>query len=135
VALSQWLLLAFAITAAVWLACVVALIAAGRRSDAEALARFLPDCAVLMRRLLADKRVPRRRKLILVPVVAYLAMPLDLVPDFIPIAGQLDDAIVVGLALRVILRGGGRELLAAHWPGPPESLSVVESFAFGRLRG
>jgi len=111
--------------------CVGALIVAGRRNDAAALARFIPDCAVLLRRLLAAQQVPRWRKLILVPVVAYLAMPLDLVPDFIPIAGQLDDAIVVGLALRAILRGGNRALLQTYWPGPPESLAVVERFAFG----
>lgn len=53
-------------------------------------------------------------------------MPIDLVPDFIPVAGQLDDAIIVGLALRAILRRIGHELLAEHWLGPTGSLSIVE---------
>jgi uncharacterized membrane protein YkvA (DUF1232 family) len=125
------MLIGLAVTAAVWIACVAALWAVGRRSDAVALARLIPDCAVLIKRLLGDERVPRSRKLILIPLVAYLAMPIDLVPDFVPVAGQLDDAIVVGLALRTVLRGGDRTLLRAHWPGPPESLAVVERFAFG----
>lgn len=70
---------------------------AGRRQDARALAGFIPDCIVLFRRLLADKRLPRRSKLLLVALIGYLAMPIDLIPDFIPIAGQLDDAIIVAL--------------------------------------
>ena len=127
----HWTLVGLAATAVVWVACVAALWAVGRRSDATALARFIPDCAVLVKRLLGDERVPRSRKLILIPLAAYLALPIDLVPDFVPVAGQLDDAIVVGLALRTVLRGGDRTLLRAHWPGPPESLAVVERFAFG----
>lgn len=67
----------------------------------------------------------RRRKLLLVLLVAYLASPVDAVPDFIPVAGQLDDAIVVALVLRAILRGGGDVLLREHWPGPEHSLAVI----------
>jgi uncharacterized membrane protein YkvA (DUF1232 family) len=76
--------------------------------------------------------VPRHRKAILVALVAYLAMPIDLVPDFIPVAGQLDDAIVAALALRVALRAGGPELLSEHWPGPQSSLAVIMRVAYGR---
>ena len=61
----------------------------------------------------------------MVAVVAYLASPIDLVPDFIPVIGLLDDAIVVALALRSVLRAGGPELVRRHWPGPEESLRVV----------
>jgi uncharacterized membrane protein YkvA (DUF1232 family) len=106
-------------------------VAVGRRTDARALAGFIPDCLVLVKRLLADPRVPRRRKLLLVLLVAYLAMPIDLVPDFIPVAGQLDDAIVVALVLRAVLRSGGEELLREHWSGPPRSLDLVRRLTFG----
>jgi uncharacterized membrane protein YkvA (DUF1232 family) len=56
-------------------------------------------------------------------------MPLDLVPDFVPVAGQLDDAILVALVLRWVLKGSGRDLLQEHWPGPPSSLAVVRRLA------
>jgi uncharacterized membrane protein YkvA (DUF1232 family) len=80
---------------------------------------------VLVHRLLHDPRVPRRRKLLLVGLIAYLALPFDLVPDFIPVAGQLDDVIIVVLVLRQVLRGGGEALLREHWPGPEASLRIV----------
>jgi uncharacterized membrane protein YkvA (DUF1232 family) len=120
-----WLLVVAAAFLAVYVAFVVVLIAAGRGQTARDIARFIPDCVVLVRRLLADPRVPRRSKLLLAGVVGYLAMPFDLVPDFIPIAGQLDDAVVVVLGLRAILRSSGAELLHEHWPGPDSSLDVV----------
>ena len=78
----------------------LALVLAGRRTDARALAGFVPDCAVLFARLIRDPTVSRWRKLVLIPLAAYLAMPFDLIPDFIPVAGQLDDALVVAFALR-----------------------------------
>ena len=109
---------------ALYVLVVGALALAGRHSQARALAGFIPDCVVLLRRLLAEDRVPRGRKAVLVGLIAYLASPIDIVPDFIPIAGQLDDGIVVGLALRWTLRGDP-SLIAEHWPGPPESLAVV----------
>jgi uncharacterized membrane protein YkvA (DUF1232 family) len=121
----QWLLLALAVTATLYAGFVAGLMIAGRRTDATALARFIPDCVVLIERLLRDPRVPRRRKLLLLALVAYLAMPLDLVPDFIPVAGQLDDAILVALVLRALLRGGGGEIVCEHWPGPERSLRVI----------
>jgi uncharacterized membrane protein YkvA (DUF1232 family) len=78
-----------------------------------------------MRRLVRDPRVPRRRKALLVALAVYLSSPIDLIPDFLPIAGQLDDALLAGLALRAVLRGGGEELVREHWPGPQSSLEVV----------
>jgi len=117
--------LAAAGAVALYALAVLALVLAGRRSDARALAGFLPDCVVLLRRLLADPRVPRRHKLALGALVAYLAMPIDLVPDFIPVAGQLDDAILLMVVLRRVLRGSGDALLREHWPGPERSLAVV----------
>jgi uncharacterized membrane protein YkvA (DUF1232 family) len=104
---------------------VVWLLIAGRRSAARALAGLIPDCLVLVRRLLGDGRLPRRRKAMLVAVLAYLAMPIDLVPDFIPVAGQLDDALLVAIALRSLVRGGGEQLVREHWPGPESSLQAL----------
>ena len=60
-------------------------------------------------------------------MLVYLALPLDVIPDFIPVAGQFDDAVVVVLTLRAILRGGGHELIGEHWPGPRSSLSFSSS--------
>ena len=127
--LTQWALLGLGVFVLVYALAVVALVIFGRRGDARALAGFIPDCVVLVKRLLHDPRVPRRRKLLLVLLVAYLALPIDLVPDFIPVAGQLDDAIVIALVLRAILRSGGDELLREHWPGPERSLAVVRRLA------
>jgi len=95
-----WGLAALALGAGVYLLFIGVLLFQGRRSGARALAGFIPDCVVLVRRLLGDERVSRRRKLVLVVLVGYLAMPIDLVPDVIPVAGQLDDAILVALGLR-----------------------------------
>jgi uncharacterized membrane protein YkvA (DUF1232 family) len=110
---------------ALYAAFVVALLVAGRRTDARAIAGFIPDCIVLLRRLLADDRVPPRRKAVLVALVGYLAFPIDLVPDFIPVAGQLDDLLIAAAALRYALRGAGEPLLREHWPGPERSLEIV----------
>jgi uncharacterized membrane protein YkvA (DUF1232 family) len=104
---------------------VLALVVAGRRGPARALAGFVPDCARLFKRLVGDPRIPRRRKLPLVLLAAYLVSPIDLVPDFIPVAGQLDDAILVAIALRSVVRSAGPEIIREHWPGPDESLRAV----------
>ena len=118
-------LLVVGVALALYLAFVVALVLLGRRADARAAARFVPDCAVLFRRLLADRRVRRREKLLLALLVPYLLSPFDFVPDFVPVAGQLDDAILVAVVLRRIVRRAGSELIAEHWPGPRASLAVV----------
>jgi uncharacterized membrane protein YkvA (DUF1232 family) len=120
-----WPALALGLIAAVWTLLVAALTFAGRREEARALAGFIPDCLVLVSRLMADNRVPRRRKLVLAGLIGYLALPFDLVPDFVPVAGQLDDVLVVGLVLRRFLRSGGADLVRQHWPGPEQSLRVV----------
>jgi uncharacterized membrane protein YkvA (DUF1232 family) len=125
-----WLLIALGFAVAVWAAFVVWLVAVGRRRDARALATFIPDCIVLVTRLARDSRVPRRRKLLLLGLVGYLALPFDLVPDFIPIAGQLDDAIVVALVLRHFVREGGELLIRELWPGPEQSLALILRLAW-----
>ena len=111
-----WLLVGLGVLLAVWAAFVVWLLAVGSRSADRAFATFIPDCIVLVTRLARDPRVPRRRKLLLLGLAGYLALPFDIVPDVIPVAGQLDDAIIVALVLRHFVRAGGepliRELLA-----------------------
>jgi uncharacterized membrane protein YkvA (DUF1232 family) len=101
-------------------------------ADARAAVRFVPDCAILLARLARDPRVPRRRKLLLLALVGYLALPFDLVPDFIPVAGQLDDAIVVALVLRHVVRAGGEPMIRELWPGPEESLALILRLAGAR---
>ena len=78
----EWLLIVLGVFAVLWAGFVALLFASGHRDDARALAGFIPDCIVLVHRLLHDPRVPRRRKLLLVALIAYLALPFDLVPDF-----------------------------------------------------
>ena len=104
---------------------IASLIAAGRREDARALAGFIPDCIVLVSRLARNKRISRARRAVLFLVLGYLAIPFDLVPDFLPGIGQLDDAVLLGLALRLVVRGGGIELVRQAWPGPQASLTLV----------
>jgi Protein of unknown function (DUF1232) len=88
-----------------YLTFVAALVAFGRPADARAVARFMPDCAVLLARLGRDPRLPRRHRWLLVVLVGYLALPLDLIPDFI--------------------RKAGAELVRERWPGPESSLEVL----------
>ena len=120
-----WLIVSLGVLALVWGAFVGWLVVRGRREDARALATFIPDCIVLVTRLLREPRVPRRRKLILLGLVGYLSLPFDLVPDFIPVAGQLDDAIIVALVLRHFVGTGGESLIRELWPGPERSLALV----------
>ncbi|HEY6761498.1 MAG TPA: DUF1232 domain-containing protein [Baekduia sp.] len=121
----EWALILGLATVVLYGLFVGGLALAGRSGDARALAGFIPDCMVLFRRLLGDPRMPRRYRFVVVAMLGYLALPFDLVPDFIPVAGQLDDAVVVALALRAILRGGGVEMIEEHWPGPRSSLALV----------
>lgn len=108
-----------------WLLVVLILVVAGRRLAARELAFFAPNAALLFTRLLRDPLVPRRAKLLLGLGVAYLAMPIDLVPDFVPIAGQLDDVIVAVLLLRQVTRWTGRERVIEHWPGERSTIDRV----------
>jgi uncharacterized membrane protein YkvA (DUF1232 family) len=82
-----------------------------------------------LKRLLRDERVPVRAKLPIVLIVPYLASPLDLIPDFIPVVGQLDDAILVALVLRSVVKRAGRDVVTELWPGSERGLRAVLALA------
>jgi uncharacterized membrane protein YkvA (DUF1232 family) len=94
-------------------------------ADARALARFVPDVVVLLTRLLRDPRVPRRSKALVAALLPYLALPFDLIPDFIPVVGQLDDAVLVAFVLRRVVRRTDPAVIRELWPGPEAGLRLV----------
>ena len=125
----QWLVVSLLVSIAVYAVFLITLVIAGRAELARALARLVPDCVVLFRRLLGDPRVPRSKKFLLGAIIPYLLLPIDLVPDFIPVAGYLDDAVIVAFALRHVLRGSDPAIVTEHWPGPPASLALILKLA------
>jgi uncharacterized membrane protein YkvA (DUF1232 family) len=91
--------------------------------------RLLPDLLRLLRRLAADESLPRGVRVRLWLLLGYLAMPIDLVPDFIPVLGYADDAVVVAIALRSVTRRAGPEALERHWPGTADGLAAIRRLA------
>jgi uncharacterized membrane protein YkvA (DUF1232 family) len=91
--------------------------------------RLLPDLLRLLASLAADPTLPRGVRIRLWLLLAYLALPVDLVPDFIPVVGYADDAIVVAFTLRSVARRAGRDALDRHWPGTAEGLATVHRLA------
>jgi uncharacterized membrane protein YkvA (DUF1232 family) len=89
------------------------------------LLRLLPDAIVLLRRLASDRAVPLSVRIWLWLLLAYLASPLDLVPDFIPLLGYADDAVLVAVVLRSVVRRAGTEALQRNWPGTKSGLAAV----------
>jgi uncharacterized membrane protein YkvA (DUF1232 family) len=85
----------------------------------------VPDCILLFKRLLRDPRVPRRAKVALALTIPYLAMPFDLIPDFIPVLGQLDDALLVLAVFGYVARRAGRDVVEELWPGSEPGLGLV----------
>lgn len=108
---------------------VVLVVARPRGMDLDEAKRFVPDVVRLVRRLARDPNVSKgvRRRLLL--LLAYLASPLDLVPDFIPVVGYADDVIAVAIVLRSVVRSAGRGALEAHWSGSPKGLALVQQLA------
>jgi uncharacterized membrane protein YkvA (DUF1232 family) len=92
--------------------------------------RLLPDLLRLLRRLAGDPRVPRAARVRLWVLLGYLAIPIDLVPDFVPVLGYADDVIIVTLVLRAVVRRAGAPVVRRHWPGTDDGLA-----ALGRLTG
>ena len=97
----------------------------GRSRTARELVRLLPDTLRLLRRLAQDRSIPRSARLPVWGLALYLASPIDLIPDFLPVIGHADDALLVGLVLRRLIRKAGPAKLAEHWPGTPEGLATL----------
>jgi uncharacterized membrane protein YkvA (DUF1232 family) len=94
--------------------------------DLKEALRLLPDLIRLIRRLAADPDTPRGVRIRLALLLGYLALPFDLIPDFVPVLGYADDAIIVALVLRSATRRAGSDALAKHWPGTPDGLSALK---------
>jgi uncharacterized membrane protein YkvA (DUF1232 family) len=109
-----------------WVA-VIAVLALVRPKgiDLAAAKRVVPDVLRLLRDLAKDRTAGRRARLTLFLLLGYLAIPIDLVPDFIPVLGYADDVIVGALALRAVVRHAGPEIVERHWRGTPDGLALV----------
>ena len=101
--------------------------------DLKEAVRLVPDLIRLIRRLAADPDTPRGARIRLVLLLGYLALPFDLIPDFVPVLGYAEDAVIVALVLRSATRHAGPEALAKHWPGTPEGLTALKRLC--RLNG
>jgi len=93
--------------------------------------RLLPDVIRMLRRLATDPALPRGVRVRLGLLMVYLLSPIDLIPDFIPVLGYADDAVIIALTLRSITRRAGTDALRQHWPGTPEGLEAVLRLAGG----
>lgn len=91
--------------------------------------RLLPDLLRVIRRMAADRTVARGVRIKLFLLLAYLVMPVDLVPDFLPVIGYADDVVIVALVLRSVIRSAGPDAFRRHWPGSPAGLQVIERLA------
>ena len=125
----MWWELAVAVASGSLLVWVVLLVVLWRTMPEEttlrSTLRLIPDVVRLVRRLATDRALGGGVRWRLWLLLAYLAMPLDLVPDFIPVIGYADDAIVIALTLRSVVRHAGAEALERHWSGAPEGLAAV----------
>ena len=119
------LIIALAIAAGVWVLAIIGLFIAGRRTHAKELAMILPNLLVLLRGLIRDPRVGRFDKFLLVVAVAWVASPIDLIPEFIPVLGPLDDVVVVALILRRLVKRAGPEVVTEHWRGDPVVMEKI----------
>jgi uncharacterized membrane protein YkvA (DUF1232 family) len=119
------LLIALAVGIAVWLLAILILVIVGRKQQARELAAAIPNLLVLFRGLLRDPRVPRGSKIWVLVAVIWIASPIDLVPEFIPVLGPADDLIVAALVLRHVLKRTDRSLLAEYWRGDPTILDRI----------
>jgi uncharacterized membrane protein YkvA (DUF1232 family) len=115
--------------ALLWVALILALTIqyrqTGRRINWREVARLAPDVVRLIKRLATERTVPRATRWWLIGLLVYLIIPIDLVPDFFPVIGYLDDAIIVAVALRFAVKHAGAEALERNWPGTPAGLTSV----------
>jgi uncharacterized membrane protein YkvA (DUF1232 family) len=122
----ETLLTALAVLALGWIV-LVAVVWLNRptRDQAVVYLRLLPELTRLVIRLVRDPRTPTRYRVALVALGAWLAFPIDLIPDFLPVIGALDDIVLAALVLRWVGRGLGIERIEAAWTGSPEGLAIL----------
>jgi uncharacterized membrane protein YkvA (DUF1232 family) len=121
----RWLLIGGLVLVVLWLAAVLVLLFLGRKALARELITLLPNLVRLFRGLLGDERVPRSSKALLLLGAVWLASPIDLIPEFLPVVGGIDDAVVAGLVLRHVVKRAGPDVVRDHWRGDPRTLSVL----------
>ena len=110
----------------VWIVLLIALlIAKPDKAQLKEALRLLPDLLRLLRRLAADRTLPRGVRIRLGLLMAYLAIPFDLIPDFIPVLGYADDAIIITVVLRSTVRSAGLDAVRKHWPGTDDGFSAL----------
>jgi uncharacterized membrane protein YkvA (DUF1232 family) len=134
---SDWVLIPLSVVGGlvlIWVVLVAALwLTKPCEYDVKEALRLLPDLLRLIKRVAADPDTPRGVRIKLALLLVYLASPIDLIPDFVPLLGYADDAIIVALVLRSATRNAGPEVLAKHWPGTPEGLAALKRLC--RLNG
>jgi uncharacterized membrane protein YkvA (DUF1232 family) len=121
----RWVLIGAGAALVLWLVAIGVLVWLGRGTIARELATILPNLVRLFRGLLGDPRVSRSSKALLVVAAVWLASPIDLIPEFLPGIGGLDDAVVAALALRHLVRRAGADVVREHWRGDPRTIAVV----------
>lgn len=121
----RWILIGGIALVSIWLLAVLVLLWLGRRMLARELLTLLPNLLRLFRGLLGDARVPRSSKALLLVGGLWLASPIDLIPEFLPGIGGIDDAVVAALVLRHLVRRAGPEVVREHWHGDPRTIGLV----------
>jgi uncharacterized membrane protein YkvA (DUF1232 family) len=121
----RWLLIGVLTLLAVWLIAVVVLLWMGRKTLARELITLLPNLLRLFRGLIGDPRVPRGSKALLVLGAVWLASPIDLIPEFVPGVGPIDDAVVAALVLRHLVKRAGPDVVRDHWQGDPRTIGLI----------
>ena len=109
----------------IWALAVLVLLWSGRKTAAKELVVLLPNLVRLFRGLIGDPRVPRGSKALLLVGAVWLVSPIDLIPEFLPGIGGIDDAIVAALILRHVVRRAGDEVVREHWKGDPKTIGLI----------
>lgn len=117
--------IALVVVLALWLLLAVVLVLIGRRLAARQLFTMVPNLLRLARDLVRDPRVPRSSKILLGAAAVWIASPIDLVPEFIPFLGPLDDVVIAVLVLRHVVRRAGADVVREHWRGDPATIAAI----------
>jgi uncharacterized membrane protein YkvA (DUF1232 family) len=112
--------------AAVWLVMLIVAVSAKRRGQSVTeVVRLVPDLARLLTRLLRDRTIPLRVRARILIAIAYNAQPINLIPDFVPVIGLVDNIAIIVWAVRSTVRHAGRDAITRHWPGTPGGLATL----------